>query len=296
MSDENKTPEQIAAEAAAAAAANSGKTPEEITAEKAAEEAAAAKAAEDANKTPEQIAAEKKAADDKRAAEEAAKAENHDARRMKRLLREKFEAEARAEALQNVLTQYQQPQQQPVSAEPRRDQFQSDEEFINARVNFEMLRRDQQRQQEEHEREAARKRESFAQQAEKARETIDDFDDVVAVASVKLYPEVTDAMLDSPLSAQIAYELAKDGEKEAKRIATLPRHIAVKELGKIEARLEAAAKPPAPGAPAQGTRAPAPIKPPTAGAGSTAVPPDKLTDAEWNRLYGPYAVLKRKKG
>ena len=290
MSDEQvtKTAEEIAAETKAA----------EETAAKAAPDEAAKKAEEDANKTPEQLEAENKAAEEAAATAKAAtdeeakkKEENHDVRRMKRLLREKFEAEAKAEALQNVLDGLQ--QQQPVNQEPKREQYATDEDFISAKVDFRLNQEFSKRQQVEQQQTNQKKAEEFARKAEEARKNIEDFDDVVLNASVRLYPEVTDAIYESPLSAQIAYELAKDGETEARKIASLPRHLAVKEIGKIEAKLELQ-KEAVKQVPKPVSKAPAPIKPVGGTAGATATPRDKLTDKEWTRLYGPYAHLHKK--
>ena len=91
------------------------------------------------------------------------------------------------------------------------------------------------------------------------------------LAGLTVGTPIGDAIVDSELGPQIALYLAKD-PAEAKRIAGLGWQAQIREIGKIEARLETPA-PPELKAPVV-SKAPAPVKPPTSGAPAEAAAPD----------------------
>jgi hypothetical protein len=112
---------------------------------------------------------------------------------------------------------------------------------------------------------------AFAKEVEDYHEVIEGIDDII------FPPAALDAITSSELGAQIAYELAKNRE-EAERIAKLPPGRIYREIGKLEARLEAKASAPKTEAqPKKTTNAPHPITP-VGGKASGA--PKRLEDAK----------------
>ena len=266
---DEKTPEQIAAEAAAV---------EKAVADKAAADAAAAEAA----KTPEQKAAEVAAAQAAKEVEDKKAAENHDVRRMKRFIQRAAEAEAKALALENVVKSIGQ-QSNTQNQEPQRAAFNSDIEYFQAVRVYDNRRFDERIQQERISAVQRVQAQSFAQKVAEAKKELPDYDDVISDTTAQFSPEVQEAIASSPIAGHVAYELAKDPDN-ADYIASLPPSQAAREIGKIEARIELSRKwnvHPV----AKPSAAKPPIKPVASG-GEEMVEVDesKLTDAQWMDL------------
>lgn len=198
----------------------------------------------------------------------------------KRLAKSEARAERRAkeayrEALQAVTQQ--QPRATPTSSEPTRDQFASDAEWIDAKVEHRLALRDQ-AQRAESQREAqqriTKETENLYAKAEKVpgfdRETFDELPLTRSIAS---------AVLESDVGPQLmAYMSANPDEVE--RISKLSDTRQAVELGKLEARLQSAPK--------TVTKAPAPITPVGARGSSS---PD-LSSAD----FAAYKALRAKQG
>lgn len=85
--------------------------------------------------------------------------------------------------------------------------------------------------------EMVKRQEAFSTQKEEARKIYDDFDEVIESYDKPLNPYVSEALLDSPLGAEIAYYLAKNPDIADKVIAMSPTSMQ-REIGKIEAVIE----------------------------------------------------------
>jgi len=164
----------------------------------------------------------------------------------------------------------QQPtEEQPAKpqAEPTRDQFQSYEEFIEARAAYrgekaandriakDKAERDRQRAAEE----AKKAGEDFRRRAKETAKDHADFDEIMA----SITPEspvariLADPIASSDAPGKLLYYLATHPE-EAERIASLPLGNQAREVWKLEQTLAA---PAAQATPPQPSKAPEPIKP-----------------------------------
>jgi hypothetical protein len=169
----------------------------------------------------------------------------------KRLAKSEARAERRAkeayrEALQAVT---QQKPAEKSSSEPMRDQFASDAEWIDAKVEYRLQQRDQQQRAESEAQKASRlakDTETLYVKAEKMpgfdREAFDELPLTRVIAS---------AVLESDLGPQLMAFMSANPE-EVERIAKLSDTRQAIELGKIEAKLQTTPKP---------TKATAPITP-----------------------------------
>jgi hypothetical protein len=254
-------------------------------ADKTAEELAAEKAASDAKKTPEELAAENAANDAATAAAEKKQRETHDVRRMRRFMQDAAQARAESDAYKVIIAQM--GGQQQTTDEPQREQFADDATYTKALIDHRTKQIRQDIINEQRNTQYQQKIQSFQGQVSAARKEIPDID-IVLDSTVKQSPEVNDAMLSSPYAAQIAYELAKDDEVEAFRISQLPPHLAAREIGKIEARIEA--RKTAPAVRPAASKAPPPIKPVGAQGGEE-------VNVDWSKKSGTeYMDHLRKKG
>ena len=222
----------------------------------------------------EEVKAEEPAAVEE-VAEEKKPEDNHDMRRMKRVLQEKFEAQAERDALRRQLEQGGQTQRS-VSDEPAREQFNSDVEFFNAVRTYDIQKV---RQEFEQKINSTKANDSFAVKAQEARKEIPDFDDVISMSSVRFVPMTQDVILASPVAAHLAYEIAKDDDL-AVRLAAMSPHLAAREIGRLEARIEAEKERKAKPQAKPVSKAPAPIKP-VQGKGDAIIDPSKMDDKTW---------------
>lgn len=204
--------------------------------------------------------------------------EDHDTRRLKKYMTRAFEAEAQAEALRKQMAAAVAPKAQPI---PQRTEFGSDAEYYNAvnLYNMNVMRSEIDTKLNQQKLEESRK--ELELKTAEARKEHPDFDEVLAESTVGFTPAIQQAIIESDVSADIMYALAKD-EIFATKIARLPSHLAIKELGKLEMRIEAeksskktqvVTKPV--------SKAPAPIKPVASKSDVGAVDPNKMSDDEW---------------
>lgn len=201
---------------------------------------------------------------------------NHDVRRMKRLLREKFEAQAELEALKGQIAKAQAPVD---TGRPNRDNYNSDLEYFEALSDFKanQVRSDIAKQIQQIQGNTIAQ--SFQQKVNEAKKEMSDYEEVISESSVRFSPEIQEAIVSSPLAAHVAYALAKDPEN-AERIASLSPAAAAREIGRIEAKIEAEKAIPKPKPAARpASSAPAPIKPVTPKIDPKPAAP--ANDSEW---------------
>ena len=226
--------------------------------------------------------------------------------------RARKQAEARFAGLRQGIELAQPKQQAVATAEPkadegpRREQYDDYESFLKAEARFEAS------QTVKKELDAARKadadkasrtvrdqeQQSWQQQLAKAREEIEDYDEVCAESNAVCTEAMANAMRESDVGAKIAHHLAKNPD-EAERISKLKASKQAAEIVKLEAQFEP--KPAKGDKAADGTattaaakspsKAPAPIKPVGQTADATLAfdttdpkAAEKLSTAEWIRL------------
>lgn len=146
------------------------------------------------------------------------------------------QAEARAE-------QTQQPAQ--ADQEPIIDDYAVYEDYVRELARYqarqivaEETRRMQEAQtRQTQEREQQERLTRAKKEVDKAAERYDDFYDALDVVTALPLPSVTsDAIMDSPVVAEIIYHLGKNPQ-EAERIAALPQLAQIKEIGKLEDKI-----------------------------------------------------------
>lgn len=217
--------------------------------------------------------------------------EEHRSRQWRRLDRWRtraIEAETRLKAWQETQQQVRQADQSPAKAaddSPQREQFGSYEEFLEARAAWraekaaeakvqkalEDVRKKTDEERTSGDREKIAK--AWNAQIEKARDELDDFDEVTAESEAPITQAMSEAIIESEHGARIAYHLAKN-PAEAERISKLPKSKQAAEIVKLEEKL---AKPPQ----KQTTKAPDPITP-VGQKAEVHKDPAKMTQAQFN--------------
>ena len=213
-------------------------------------------------------------------------------KRAKQAEAEKQALEARLQELEaKVAPAPQQIEQDILGEKPQASQFQDAFEYAEALAEWSaekaLVERDKQEQQRKIEIERQEVIKSWTSKLEKAKAEMPDFDEMVASSQVQVRDEVRDAILESDVGPQILYQLASDDEL-AQRISTMPVNKALKELGKLEVQFERKEAPAeVKSEPVARSKAPAPIKPLTAGKGTQ----DVLIDGD-GAFHGTYAQWK----
>ena len=178
----------------------------------------------------------------------------------------------------------------PVSEKPQASQFNDAFEYAEALAEWSAERALEQRDIQEQQRKLDEQRneviKSWSAKLEAAKADIPDFDDMVASSNVQVRDEVRDAILESDVGPQILYHLASDDDY-ASKLAAMPTNKALKELGKLEVQFERKEAPVEKSEPVARSKAPAPIKPLTAGKGTS----DVLIDGN-GAFHGTYAQWK----
>jgi len=213
-------------------------------------------------------------------------------KRAKQAEAEKQALEARLQELESkVAPAPQQIEQDILGEKPQASQFQDAFEYAEALAEWSaekaLVERDKQEQQRMIEKERQEVIKSWTSKLEKAKAELPDFDEMVASSQVQVRDEVRDAILESDVGPQILYQLASDDEL-AQRISTMPVNKALRELGKLEVQFERKEAPAeVKSEPVARSKAPAPIKPLTAGKGTQ----DVLIDGD-GAFHGTYAQWK----
>ena len=210
-------------------------------------------------------------------------------KRAKQAEADKASLEARLQELES--RQAPAPQQaDPVSEKPQASQFNDAFEYAEALAEWSAEKALEQRDIQEQQRKVDEQRneviKSWSAKLEAAKADIPDFDDMVASSNVQVRDEVRDAILESDVGPQILYHLASDDDY-ANKLAAMPTNKALKELGKLEVQFERKEAPIEKSEPVARSKAPAPIKPLTAGKGTS----DVLIDGN-GAFHGTYAQWK----
>lgn len=162
---------------------------------------------------------------------------------------------------------------------PKQEDFQTTEDYRRAEARW-MVQEEIKAIREEAERskqiEAVKQREAtWEQRQAKASEKYEDFAEVALADDLSISPVMAEAMKDSDMGPDVAYYLGKN-PAEAERIAKLSPAAQVREIGKIEARLEVKASEPA----KRPSKAPAPIEP-VGGGSPSSTDVSKMSMAEY---------------
>lgn len=185
-----------------------------------------------------------------------------------------------------------QPQRaNPTDEKPQPSQFSDSFEYAEALAEYTADKRIGEMKQQEAQAKEAEQRQKVINQwtskVEAAKQSLPDFDDIVASSDVVVNDDIRDAILESDVGPQILYHLAENDEV-AKKIAGLSPKQALREIGKLEARFEAKPEAEKP-APIVRSKAPAPIQPIRGGKNTPDVPmgSDGVffgTAAQWKEL------------
>ena len=153
-------------------------------------------------------------------------------------------AEQRAQLLETELRRLQEaakPQPKPEETKPDRAKFQSDEEYRDALINWEVEQRFRAREaQANKEREEARQAEilrNASARVAKAIELVPDFQEVTEAVDWPTPPAVAGYMQESEMFAELGYYLAQHSEARQKLDSLRPAAQLV-EIGKIESTLK----------------------------------------------------------
>lgn len=180
--------------------------------------------------------------------------------------------------LQRQLTKPEPVAPQPTEGEPKLENYESYEQYVDARADY---RADQkiaewqsQQEQRSQETQAEAQQREFMDRAETFRESHEDFDSVAFNPSLHVTPDMVGLLNASEKGPELLYHLGQN-PNDAQRIAQLPPGQAAMELGRIEAGLGALQ-------PKTDTDAPDAIEPLSGGRGQPgAKDPDDMTTAEW---------------
>jgi hypothetical protein len=174
--------------------------------------------------------------------------------------------------------------------EPVRGDFESYEAFIEARADY-RARKAVSEERSKAEKAAKEKEVTESRQKKagdfqkKVREKFPDIDErIEEVGDMPMYVGVQDAIAESDLGPEIFNELLNN-PKEFDRLAAMSESAAIREIGKLEARLEAKSpKAEVKKETKAASKAPAPITPPGGSSGSSDdMPSDKDDTATWMR-------------
>ena len=205
---------------------------------------------------------------------------------------EKERAEKLQQLLDKAITKEEPPPERPVG-KPKAEDFDTDEDFFDALTDWKLEQREkavQEKREQAKREEEQKKQEMTAQEREaefrtnaikmnqEGRGKYKDYEQVVfSLPSEVMTRQLAEAILDTDLSADIAYHLGKNPE-EAGKIAQLSPTKQAIALGKIESRISNQKK--------EVSNAPPPINP-LKGKDSDTLDPDEILERnpdEWIRL------------
>ena len=186
------------------------------------------------------------------------------------------EAKQEAEYWKKQATQSKPEQQpQPQSGKPQWDQYDSNEEYLEALSNYQLDQRLSAREAEQaqkaQQQKAAELQRTFMERAEKLE--VEDFVDVVYNPDLQISPEMTRLAFESEKGPEILYHLGQN-PAEAARIAAMDAAQAGRAIGMLEAQLSL------PKAKTI-TSAPPPIKPISGTGEPPTIDQEKMTPEQW---------------
>jgi len=175
--------------------------------------------------------------------------------------------------------------------EPRPDQFQDAFEYAKALAEFSTEKALKQRDQQEVERRQAEERaktfEAWNKRQAEIKAELPDYDDMIASSEVVVSDQVRDAIFESDVGPRILYHLAENPEI-AEKLGKMSTLGALREIGKLEARLEKA--PQEEVKPVVKSNAPKPISPIRASSAAT----DTNVDSN-GEFHGTYQQWKEQR-
>lgn len=203
-------------------------------------------------------------------------------KRIDRLTRERYRLQGELEAIRRQQAQQPEPQRQPTQTEgaPKPEQFQSYEEYLEAKAEWkaeakvrEVLQRQQEStKQQSQQAERAKLMQAWEQRVDEASAIYDDYDEVALAPDVPVSAPMAEAIQRAEKGADVLYYLGKHRDVAAQIAALDPLSAAVA-IGRLEATI---ARP----QPRKTTSAPPPISP----VGARAAPvkdPAKMSTDEW---------------
>lgn len=204
------------------------------------------------------------------------------------LARKEAEAELYRRMAEKPVQQQEQAAPQADEA-PKRENFESYEDYIEARAEWRaeqkvqaaLAQQAQRQQQQTQANSQAQQVQRFQAQLQEVAKTLPDFQSVMEAADeVPLTQAMRDAILESEVGALLTYHLAKN-PAEAQRISSLSATAQIKALGAIEASLSRKPEP-------QVSKAPTPITPISGGKGGVVDPSKMSMDdyAAWRKKQG----------
>jgi hypothetical protein len=150
------------------------------------------------------------------------------------------------------------------NAEPQPSQYEDAFEYAKALADWSaknaLRERDKQESDRKTAQEQAQKQKTWADRVAKAKSELQDFDDMIASSDVVVSNEVRDAIIESDVGPQVLYYLA-DNLEFAEKLANMSSQKALREIGKLEARLEKSESKQEVNTVAAKSNAPAPISP-----------------------------------
>ena len=199
------------------------------------------------------------------------------------------ELEARLKDLESQLK----PKQQE-TGKPRPEQFADAFEYAEALTEYKTNERIDQLQSEAQQAKADEERlkqaKTFAEREQAVRAELPDYDDMIASSDVMISDQVKDAILESDIGPKIIYHLAENPEI-AEKINKMSLVNALKEVGKIEARLEKAPESKAEVKAVEVSKAPRPISPLKSMSASGEVPMD--SNGNFNGSFRQYREMRK---
>lgn len=159
----------------------------------------------------------------------------------RKMERQRIESETRSKVLSEVQQQQYQPAEKPVS-----ENFASYDDYLEALADFKAEQKvveiEEKRRQAEidnqYRSEAERQTERRHALVDEGESKYSDFEEVVSASKLQIAEPAYLAILESDISSDLVYHLAKD-TAEADRISKLSPYAQAKEIGKIEDRLSA---------------------------------------------------------
>lgn len=149
-------------------------------------------------------------------------------------------------------------------AEPMPSQFEDAFDYAKALADWSTKKALRERDKQEADRrraeEEAQKHKGWADRIAKAKAELPDFDDMVASSDVVVSNEVREAIIESDVGPQVLYYLAENPDF-ADKLAKMSSLKALREIGKLEARLEKSEPKQEVNTVAAKSNAPAPISP-----------------------------------
>ena len=181
-------------------------------------------------------------------------------------------------------------QQKPASGydgtrPPTVNDFENYDDFMRESIKYDLRKENEKQKAEELKKQQQDKQKEvdrafFARVATAQADKLPDYDDVIRSTPITLGNEVLQAIKESEVGPEVAYYLAKN-PNDISRINQMSVASAVREIGKIEAKLTTVA--PTPKQTAKVTQAPEPIKPIKEGNSAVSVDYDKMSIDDFMR-------------